>query len=80
MSDVTRRFRAAEGTVPYAQAITLLAEYAREHPSSDYDFGPVGNVRSVVQHGIVVTGPAATVGTLADLLGEQVPGLYEVDA
>lgn len=79
MSDVTRRFR-AEGTVPYALAFIELAEYARSHRHADFDFGPVGNVSAVVQHGIAVTGPAAVVGALTDLLGERVPGLYEVDA
>lgn len=79
MADVTRRFR-AESTIPYSHALITLAEYARERQRADFSFGPVGNVRAIVQSGLVITGPGAVVEALADLLGEQVPGLYEVNA
>lgn len=77
MTDVTRRFRAAS-TLPYSQAIVLVAEYARTS-TEDFSFGPL-NVSAMVNNGLTITGPAEVVKDISDLLEREVPGLYAAEA
>jgi hypothetical protein len=66
----TLRYR-ADSTIPYAQALAVLAEHARGS-SADFDFGPL-KLAALHHSGLAVSGP--DLETVARLL-EDVPGLY----
>lgn len=70
----TRRFRASS-TVAYSHALIVLTQHARTS-GQDFEFGPVGSVQSIVNNGLAITGSEAVVQALAELLEQQVPGLY----
>jgi hypothetical protein len=73
----TRRFR-AHGSIPYAQALLVLVDYART-VTSGFAFGPIGSVPALRHNGLTVSGPETVVGEVARLLEREVPGLYEAD-
>lgn len=69
------RYRAS-GRVPYALALTALAEYAREHPEPGFAFGPLV-LEELESQGLEVTGP--DLGSLETLLA-AVPGLVRSES
>lgn len=77
MADATRRYRAAT-RIPYAQAIVVVVQYAREHPHADFFFGPL-DVAAMENSGFVLTGETSAVAALDDLLDRKVPGLYRTE-
>jgi hypothetical protein len=77
VGDVTRRFRAGS-SIPYAQAVRVLVDYARAAASS-FDFGNISSVPALLHNGLTVSGPEVVVGEVARLLEREVPGLYEAD-
>ncbi len=66
----TIRYR-ADSTIPYADAVTVLAEYSRSG-GADLDFGPL-TADALRSSGLFVTGPDLE---MVDRLLLKVPGLY----
>jgi hypothetical protein len=75
LADQTLRYR-AQTRLPYALALTALAEYAHLHPDPDFTIGPM-DLERVESEGLVISGPDLT-GVKARL--ERVPGLVEWDS
>lgn len=84
MAERTVRFRAAT-TIPYAQALAYIVQYARDHwdenfwvnPGNEND-GQADTLQRVRREGLVLSGP--DLDGVTAYLKQRVPGLYEADS